>query len=84
MRRVTGRTAEGGPCSILVVDDGPTLTLLLDGILAEHATVSLGKVSALRVPAAVRREMPGHDLALARPADPRRAGPRDGVPAPAV
>ena len=67
MRRVIGRTAEGGPCSILVVDDGPTLTLLLDGILAERTrTVSLGKVSALRVPAAVRREMPGHDLALAR------------------
>jgi hypothetical protein len=67
MRRVIGRPVEGDACSILVVDDGPTLTLLLDGILAERTrTIAVGKVSALRVPAVVRREMPGHDLVLAR------------------
>ena len=65
--RVTGRTVAGSPCSILLVDDGAPLKLLLAGILAEQTeTVSLGKVSITGVPALLRREGPSYDLVLAR------------------
>jgi Acetyltransferase (GNAT) domain len=67
VRVVTGRTHQDSPCSILVVDDGAPLKLLLAGMLAEQAeAVSLGKFSILSVPALLRREGSNHDLVLAR------------------
>ena len=67
VRRVTGHTVDGSRCSILVVDDGAPIKLLLARLLAgETQTIAVGKVSILGVPALLRREVPNHDLVLAR------------------
>ncbi len=67
MRRLVGRTLDGSPCSILVVDDAAPLKLLLAGMLAEQTEIlPLGKVSIASVPAMLRREAANHDLVLAR------------------
>ena len=53
--------------SILVVDDGAPLKLLLAGMLAEPPQATLlDKVSILGVPALLRREAAKHDLVLAK------------------
>jgi hypothetical protein len=67
VRRLTGRTLDGSPCSILLVDDAPALKLLRANMLAPGTeTTPLGKVSIAGLPALVRREMGSHDLVLAR------------------
>lgn len=67
MRRLTARTLDGNPSSILVVDDDVPLKLLLAGMLAEQTeTVPLGKVSIAALPAILRRETANYDLVLAR------------------
>ena len=67
IRAVTGRTQDGSACSILVVDDGAPLKLLLAGMLADQPQEALlDKVSILSVPALLRREGAKHDLVLAR------------------
>src|SRR3954462_1234344 len=61
IRAITGCTVDDSPCSILVVDDGVPIKLLLAGMLAERTqTVSLGKFSILSVPTLVRREGANH------------------------
>lgn len=67
VRRVEGRTSDGHACSVLVVDEGPTLSLLLSGMLKGPTQVTaLGRASVLRIPAILHRELPAHDLVLAR------------------
>ena len=58
VRCVTGHTVDGSRCSILVVDDGVPIKLLLAVLLAgQTQTIAVGKVSILGVPALLRREV---------------------------
>jgi Acetyltransferase (GNAT) domain len=67
LRRVEGRTGDGQACSVLVVDEGPTLSLLLSGMLEGPTQVTpLGRASVLRIPAILHRALPAHDLVVAR------------------
>jgi hypothetical protein len=67
LRRAEGRTNDGHACSVLVVDEGPTLSLLLSGMLDGPTQITpLGRASVLRVPAILRRALPVHDLVMAR------------------
>ena len=67
LRRITGHTRHGEACTILMVDDGAPLQLLLAGMLVEQTeNMSLGRIAVLAVPAMLRREQASYDLVLAR------------------
>src|SRR4051812_20264356 len=67
VRTVTSRTSGGSTCSILVIDDGVPLKMLLARMLAGQTQVAqLARLSILSVPGLIRREAGNYDLVLAK------------------